>query len=148
VPFWDSSALLPLVVEQRPFTSLCRAALRRPGLHAVAFIARIECRSAIERLAREGALTVGARTRAIRSLESLLAGFDQVAFSGAVEERSLGLLARHGLRSLDALQLACALALRTSPRSESVELVCCDRRLARAASAEGMSLAIEGLPTR
>jgi predicted nucleic acid-binding protein len=114
----------------------------------VAFIARIECRSAIERLAREGALTVGARTRAIRSLESLLAGFDQVAFSGAVEERSLGLLARHGLRSLDALQLACALALRTSPRSESVELVCCDRRLARAASAEGMSLAIEGLPTR
>jgi predicted nucleic acid-binding protein len=142
VPFWDSSALLPLVIEQQPFSRLCRQALRRPGLHAVAFVARVECRSAIERLARDGALAAGARSRAIRSLDALLAGFDRVTFSAYVEEIAVELLARRGLRSLDALQLACALALGAAGSKERPALVCCDLRLTRAAAAEGLRLVI------
>lgn len=141
--FWDSSALLPLVVRQPPFTNRCRQAFRRAAPRAVAFLARVECRSAVERLAREGALNPAARRRSLTKIDRLLAAFDIVAFSADVETHVLALLGRHALRSLDALQLACALSL--CPRSDSNprgDLVCCDRKLAEAAVTEGFSLAV------
>ena len=44
-------------------------------------------------------------------VDRLFAGFGLVAFSADVEREALALLSRHPLRSLDALQLACALTL-------------------------------------
>lgn len=141
--FWDSSALLPLVVYQPPFSNRCRQAFRRDGPRAVAFLARVECRSAVERLVREGALNAAARRGALAKIDKLVAAFDIVAFSGDVEAQALALLGRYPLRALDALQLSCALSL--SPRSDTdprADLVCCDRKLAAAAVAEGLSLVI------
>ena len=73
----------------------------------------------------------------------LLAAFDIVAFSGDVEAHAIGILERHPLRSLDALQLGCALTVRPPAGGQGAGLVCCDRKLATAAVAEGCSLVIE-----
>jgi len=142
--FWDSSALLPLAVRQPPFTDRCRRAFRREVPRAIAFLARVECRSAVERLAREGALNAAARRRSLTKIDKLLAAFDIVAFSTDVETHALALLGRYPLRALDALQLSCALTL--CPRSDGDprgDLVCCDRKLAEAAVAEGFSLVVK-----
>lgn len=137
--FWDSSALLPLVVTQRTLSRACRALFEEREARAAAFLARIECRSALARLAREGAVTSAALDRAGDKVDKLLAGFDLVVFSPAVERHALMLLSRHGLRTLDAIQLACALVV-AGAGSGPPEFVCCDRRLARAAAAEGCRL--------
>jgi predicted nucleic acid-binding protein len=139
--FWDTSALLPLVVAQPPFSAQTRRLFRRRSTRAVAFLARIECRSAIERLAREGALGSTARGRCLSRLDRLLAAFDVVAFSPAVEQGAIESLARHPIRSLDALQLACALEL-VQASLPAIEVVCCDRGLGNAVLGEGLRLAI------
>ncbi len=142
--FWDSSALLPLVVRQPPFSNRCRRAFRQDGTRAVAFLARVECRSAVERLAREGALNTAERRRSLAKIDKLLAAFDIVAFSADVESDALALLGRYSLRSLDALQLSCALSL--SPRKDTdprADFVCCDQKLADSAIAEGFSLIVK-----
>lgn len=74
----------------------------------VAFLARIESHSALERLTREGLLTPTGRQHALARLNVLLAAFDTVAFSADLETEAIELLHRHSLRSLDALQLASA----------------------------------------
>jgi predicted nucleic acid-binding protein len=141
--FWDSSALLPLVVRQAPFSDPCRRAFRREVSRAIAFLARVECRSAIERLAREGTLNSAARRRSLTKIDKLVAAFDIVAFSPEVEAHALALLGRHPLRSLDALQLGCAQGLASQDKAALLpDFVCCDRRLAEAAAAEGFPLAI------
>jgi predicted nucleic acid-binding protein len=142
--FWDSSALLPLVVHQPPFTNRCRRAFRQDVLRAASFLARVECRSAVERLVREGALKPAARRQSLARVDKLLAAFDIVAFSADVESHALAVLGRYPLRSLDALQLSCALSL--CPPSDPEPrggLVCCDRKLAEAAVAEGFSLVVK-----
>jgi len=142
--FWDSSALLPLVVRQRPFSDRCGRAFGRDASRAIAFLARVECRSAIERLSREGILDTRARRRSLTRIDKLLAAFDIVAFSANVEARALRLLGRHPLRALDALQLGAAQGLAPEGASDALpEFVCCDRRLAEVAAAEGFSLLIE-----
>jgi hypothetical protein len=142
--FWDSSALLPLVVRQPPFSDRCRRAFGLKVARAIAFLARVECRSAIERLAREGILNATARRRALTKIDKLVAAFDIVAFSADVETHALALLGRHPLRAFDALQLGCAQGLAPRGGTNALpELVCCDRRLAEAAAAEGFSLVID-----
>jgi predicted nucleic acid-binding protein len=141
--FWDSSALLPLVVRQRPFSDRCRRAFGGEASRAIAFLARVECRSAIERLAREGILDTRARRRSLTKIDKLVAAFDIVTFSAEVEARALALLGRHPLRALGALQLGCAQGLAPRRATDTLpEFVCCDRKLAEAAAAEGFSLVI------
>jgi predicted nucleic acid-binding protein len=140
--FWDSSALLPLVVRQGGLSTLCLQTFGTRGSRLVSFVARIECDSALQRLTREGALAATALRDGSAKLEALLAGFDTVAFSPAVERTALTLLRRQALRALDAMQLACALAVTTEVPSGVTDFVCCDRQLARAAQAEGFVLRI------
>jgi predicted nucleic acid-binding protein len=140
--YWDASALIPLVVRQPPFSEQCRRIFQGRAPRSTAFVSRVECRSAIERLAREGALDPTSRRRCVARVDRLFAGFDLVAFSADVEREALALLSRHPLRSMDALQLACALTL--GPGGvDTVQLVCCDHRLAAAGAAERLTLAIQ-----
>jgi predicted nucleic acid-binding protein len=141
--FWDSSALLPLVVRQAPFTGRCRRAFAHDVPRAIAVLARGECHSAIERLAREGALTPAIRRRSLRKIDRLIAAFDIVTFSPEVEAHALACLGRYALRSLDAPQRGCARGLALDGDFDKLpEFVCCDRRLAAAAVAAGFSLVI------
>ncbi|MBI3768883.1 MAG: type II toxin-antitoxin system VapC family toxin [Deltaproteobacteria bacterium] len=132
-----------MVVRQPPFSDSCRGAFRQDVSRAIAFLARIECRSAIERLARQGTLNASARRRSLTKIDKLVAAFDIVAFSPEVEAHALALLGRHSLRSLDALHLGCARRLAPQGDTDALpEFVCCDRRLAEAAVAEGFALVI------
>ena len=138
--FWDSSALIPLVVRQGPASRASQAAFVAGEARVIAFIARIECQSALERLAREAALSAASVRTASARLQALLSGFDIVAFSPEVERNAIEVLRRHALRSFDSIQLACAITVASAVRAQEMRFVSCDRVLNDAAVAEGFLL--------
>lgn len=140
--FWDSSAIVPLLVRER--TTAGTDALRRgdPEM-AVWWTTEVECESAIARREREGALARRDAVAARRRLDALGAAWREVAPSTAIRHVARRLLRVHPLRAADALQLAAALALAEGEPS-SLTFVCLDDRLVACAEREG--LAVEGPP--
>lgn len=139
--FADSSALVTLYSEE-PGRDRARHVL---GL-AVSDVARVEVPSAFWTKVRTGEL---AEADAVL-LETWFAAdwygdgehpprFAAVAASPAVLERAAGLVARHALRALDAIQLASALAAREADPDLRAFLGF-DARLNRAAAAEGFTV--------
>lgn len=138
--FWDSSALVPLVVEQQHSVA-CRH-LRRLDPHvAVWALTRIELTSAVHRVAREGNLGATGVAAAKRRIGLLAARWSEVDGILPVRDRAERLLAVHALTSADALQLAAALVL-AGDRPRSRFFVCADARLAAAAGAEGFTVVV------
>jgi len=135
VRFWDSSAVVPLIVEEER-SRACRSLRRQsPSLVVWAFT-RTEVASALHRLRREGHLDPSGLTRAARRLELLARQWTEVEAFGAVRERAERLLGAHPLSSADALQLGAALVL-VGERPRGRGFVTADARLAGAAEAEG-----------
>lgn len=133
--FWDSSALLPLVLDQDA-TPAVRDLLRSDAGVALWLLSDVEMRSGIARLLREGAMTFATATAASTDLEALWRGAHVVAAVEAVKVRAIRALGVHALRAADALQLGAALAFaEDDPRG--VDLVTLDARLAGAARREG-----------
>ncbi len=133
--FWDSSALVALVVEQTS-TPRIRSLLADDADLAVWALSEVEICSAIERLRREGTLApehaLACRTKA----EILWDQLRVVDLLDAVKRRALRVLATHALRAADALQLGAALLVADDdPRT--LEIVTLDDRLAEAARREG-----------
>jgi len=138
VRFWESSALVALVVEQR--TSAQVRALEQEGVEAVAWVlSDVEVRSAIERLAREGTLTPEQARRDAQDSETVFRRLRTIDLIDAVKLRAKRLLARHALRAADALQLGAALLV-ADDNPESLEFVTLDERLAEAARREGFRI--------
>ena len=132
--FWDSSALVPLFLEQ-PSTQLVRE-LHSSGDGILAWtLSDVELRSAIARLSRDNALTSEEAQEAAIWAESLWESVNVVAAVDAVELRAKRLLDRHPLRAADSLQLGAALTA-TNDEPLGREFVCLDDRLASAARAE------------
>lgn len=133
--FWDSSALVALIVEQAG-TERVRG-LRREDFEMVVWVlSDVEIRSAIERLRRDGVLT---SEQARIDLEDSHRVWEQVRvidLVDAVKRRAMRLLSVHALRSADALQLGAALLVADND-ADSLELVTLDARLAEAARREG-----------
>lgn len=102
-------------------------------------LTRVELTSAIERRAREGALTRAQRRDALRLIADLMAAASEVVDLESVRRRALSLLARHTLRAADAMQLGAALLVGEGGPL-SVPFVCLDRRLADAATREGLEV--------
>lgn len=133
--FWDSSALVPLLVREGSTPALQSMARSDSDL-VVWWGASIECASAIRRREGEGTLTAAKAGRALDDLDVLAAGWAEVVAGDRVRAEAIRAIAVHGLRAGDALQLAAALVWRTDPLDES-DLVCLDDRLGMAASREG-----------
>ena len=138
--FWDSSGLVPLVVEQRSSVA-CRHLRRIDPEIAVWALTRIELTSAVQRLSREGQLTAVGVASARRRIELLAARWSEIDGLVPVRDRAERLLAVHPLTAADALQLAAALLL-ADERPSRRQFVCADLRLAAAASAEGFEVVI------
>lgn len=136
--FWDSSALLPLLVEEGR-SAACRHVLRRDRSIAVWALTSVELTSALHRQHREGALTAEGLEEALARLDSAAAKWTEVEALVTVRERAVRLLAVHPLTSADGLQLAAALVL-AGERPRGRGFVCADVRLAAAARAEGFSV--------
>lgn len=131
--FWDSSALIPLLLDEGRSTEVIRL-FDADGAQTVWCLTEVEAASAIARKAREGMSSE--RENAARSqLRFLRERWLEVSSVEGVQARALRLLSTHALRAPDALQLAAAL-VSCDERTESLPFVCLDDRLADAARKE------------
>lgn len=136
--YWDSSALIPLLVpepETRPLSGLLEA---DPSV-IVWWGTRLECASALARLEREGRLTGRDSVLAWTRLTTLGEEWAEVAPAPSVREEAERMLRVHPLRAADSLQLAAAVVGATM-RPTTLEFVTLDQRLADAARREGFAV--------
>lgn len=133
--FWDTSALIPLLVPESTTRLLEREYESDAGI-MVWWGTLVECRSAIERRARSRELATDGIARANQRLQRLRELWREVEPSDEVRERAVQLLRSHSLRAADALQLAAAFAA-ADGHPETLEFVSLDTRLLETARAEG-----------
>lgn len=131
--FWDTSALVPLLVREAA-TPWAERLLAEDGEMVVAWTAEMEAISALARRKREGALKDEGHALALKRLQRLKVAWHP---SERVRREALRLLQTHPLRTLDALQLA-SLLVAAEGDPEAFPLVTLDGRLALAASLEGV----------
>jgi predicted nucleic acid-binding protein len=136
--FWDASAIVPLCCSQAA-TSRSRKLLRDAGRMVVWWGTPVEARSAFARLVRDGSLTDAERVRAAKLLGQLRPSWDEIQPSERVRAIAEELPDRHGVRGLDAMQLAAALVW-CRERPNRRPFICFDERLSRAAAAVGFTV--------
>ena len=134
--FWDSSALVPLLLAQ-PRTERAKRLLEEDAEPVVWWGSAVECASAIARLHRDGHLSGRDEQAARALLESLRSSWFEVQPGDSVREQALRLLRLHPLRAADALQLAAALEWAGAPPDGG--FVTFDDRLREAAQREGFT---------
>jgi len=133
--FWDSSALVPLVVEEVTSKG-CRHLLRTDKTQLVWCLSRTEILSALWRRHRESMLEADEVRKAERRLDALSARWAEVDAVPLVRDAAERLLRLHPLRAADALQLGAALVA-LGPRTRGRAFVALDDVLLRAAEREG-----------
>ncbi len=133
--FWDSSAIVPLLIAQPASESMAAAFASDPEIVAW-WGSEVECTSAIERLQREGRLRPLEVASAYQRLEANVTSWQEIQPASRLRKIAERMLRIHPLRAADALQLAAAvIAADGSP--ETLPFVTLDDRLARAAEREG-----------
>lgn len=132
--FWDTSALVPLCVNE-PTSVEVESLLADDPLIVVWWGTRLECVSAFMRQVREGNLSATGKRQARQVLSSLAQSWIEILPSEAVRSAAERLLAVHPLRAADALQLAAALQWRLADATD-YEFVAFDNRLREAADKE------------
>ena len=136
--YWDSSALVVLHVDQAA-TAPVRDLFRSDPQILTWTLSEIEIRSALMRLAREGALGPGELQEAIVRVDEFWQGVHVVSLVEAVKQRARRLLGVHPLKAADSMQLAAALtAAYDDPRGQ--QFVCLDHTLSDAARREGFAV--------
>jgi len=136
--FWDSSALVPLVVREST-TGVAEEALRGDGTMVVWWGTVLECRSAISRTLREGRFDDRTAERALGVLRLLADAWSEVLPGERVRGIAGRILMTHPLRAADALQLAAAVVWADGDEP-GCTFVCLDTRLRSAARAEGFTV--------
>jgi uncharacterized protein len=140
--FWDSSALVPLVLAETTSGSVLAEYEADPAVVAW-WASPVECASAVCRLEREGQLASEDATAALTRLQRLTRSWHTVEAVERVRTLSLRLLRVHPLRAADALQLAAA-HLASEDHPSTLTLVTLDDRLALAAEREGFPVVQPG----
>lgn len=136
--FWDTSAIVPLCCQQVASQEMRRTA-RRIKRVAAWWGTTVEARSAFSRLARDGQMSARGLQQAVARLVVHRASWVEVLPSDRVREIAEGLPGQYGLRALDSFQLAAALVwCKEQPRGRL--FVCCDARLAEAATKAGLDV--------
>lgn len=131
--FWDSSALVPLLVEEDVSDGM-EGHLANDPVAAVWWGSRVECFAAIARREREGLIAGAESARGEAKLSELSEQWVEIPPTEPVRELATRLLRLHALRAGDALQLAAATVARDG---EQLPFVTLDDRLAAAARREG-----------
>ena len=133
--FWDTSAIVPLCVEE-PYSHVAREILTRDTGVAVWWGTRIEWTSAVMRQVREDVLTPRDEQAARRILRVLMRSWIEVQPSEDLRNISETLLSVHPLRAADVMQLAAAIQWSQGSTLRN-GFVSFDRRLREAARSEG-----------
>ena len=136
--FWDSSAIVPLLVAE-PRSEALTGQLSADGEPVIWWATPLECQSAIQRRHREKPFSTTELSGFGDRLRQIVQHADTIAPTDEVRRRAARLLAFHPLRAADALQLAAALIwCEEQPHGE--HFVSLDGRLRDAAAREGFSL--------
>ena len=135
--FWDSSALIPLCVQER--TSHKVRELARKFAPVVWWATTVEIHSAIARLHRSGKLGDSARQAALNRLSVLSRGWREVLPSDKLRSQAEVLLDMYSLRAADSLQLASAM-IWCQQRTARQRFVSSDHRLCHAAAKAGFAI--------
>lgn len=133
--FWDTSALVPLCVEESA-SDRVTALLKEDPQVVVWWSTPVECASALARLEREGSLAPTAASQAFARLDRLAASWFQVEPIDEIGETARRLLRVHPLRAADALQLGAAYIV-AERRPSTLAFVTLDERVAGVAAKEG-----------
>lgn len=136
--FWDSSAVVPLLVRE-PTTRAIEGVYGKDPVMLVWWASEVECASAVCRLERDGALTSEETSAALRRLEELKGSWHEVQPVESVRRTARRLLRSHPLRAADALQVAAAVVAAEGDPA-SLEVVSLDGRLVDVARREGFSV--------
>lgn len=139
--FADASALVKLYADEEGSESV-----RSRRTLVAASVSRVEVPAALWRKERTGDLTSAEARLLVDDFEADWFGtevrpprFARVDLGAALLDSAAALVAAHGLRAYDGVQLACALAARAA-EPEMRELTAYDTSLRRAAAVEGFSL--------
>ncbi len=136
--FWDSSALVPLLVAE-PQSAALSALIADDKEATIWWATPLECHSALHRRHRERVLPPADMSGAVERIRTLVEHADTVSPSDELRRRAARLLAVHPLRAADALQLAAALLwCEEQPHGEA--FVSLDARLREAAVKEGFTV--------
>lgn len=133
--YWDSSALVPLLVRQK-LSARSIAIMRSDAQAATWWGTEMECASALARLGRESLASAEEIEDAFDRLSALSAGWHIVEPTERVKSTAIRLLRTHNLRAGDALQLASGIEA-SGGKPGALEFVCFDERLSVAARKEG-----------
>lgn len=133
--YWDSSAILPLVVSEVRSADMLALIDSDPAI-VTWWGSRVECISALARLEREQSLALPNMRAAIARLEALSREWIEVPAIDDVRTHASRLLRTHALRAADALQLASAIVASNFEPS-ALAFVSLDVRLSAAAEREG-----------
>ena len=136
--FWDTSGLVPLLLEQAA-TPRVRDLFEADPEVVAWWGTPVEIVSAAARLRRDGVLTVANEDRVLELMRALQNGWIEVAPSEEVRQQAQRLLRVHPLRAADAFQLAAALVW--AGPSSGATLVTFDERLALTARLEAFTIA-------
>lgn len=136
--YWDSSALVALIVDE-PRSAERRATIRRDPVIVTWWGSRIECASALNRLERDHRFEADGLDRSMDQLELLAASWVEIEPLEQLRRRAIRLLRLHPLRAADALQLAAALAA-AGEEPQRLDMVSSDDRLSAAARREGFKV--------
>jgi predicted nucleic acid-binding protein len=132
--YWDSSAIVPLLVNEASTASL-RALRGKDPEQTVWCLTPVEIASALARRSREG--LPADQTEAIGTgFAALSRTWREVSSLDLVRSRALRLLNTHPIRAADAVQLGAALVA-CDEKPEALPFVCVDERLREAARREG-----------
>jgi predicted nucleic acid-binding protein len=131
--FWDSSVVVPLLVDESPRDALLEL-LRRDSGMIVWWGTLVEYASAIA--CREREVALGAASEAFERLRTMAGEWHEVLATDTVRSAAVRMLRVHALRAAGSLQLAAAfVAAEHDP--PSLEFVSLDDRLSEAAGREG-----------
>ena len=136
--FWDSSAVVPLLVPETVSDVMTRH-ISTDTEPVIWWSTPLECQSAIQRRHRDHPFTAAELTACNDRLRHFVQHADTIAPTDDVRRRAARLLAVHPLRSGDALQLAAAL-LWSEEQPHGELFVSLDQRLRDAAAREGFTL--------
>ncbi|HEV7488396.1 MAG TPA: type II toxin-antitoxin system VapC family toxin [Thermoanaerobaculia bacterium] len=136
--FWDSSAIVPLLIKEEMTRTISDIVAEDRHMH-VWWATEVECVSALARRERESIETSGSIETALERLGALREDWNEIAAGTRVRSAAKRLLRVHALRTADALQLAAASVLAEGDNA-SVTVISLDDRLRDAARREGFSL--------
>jgi predicted nucleic acid-binding protein len=136
--YWDTSAILPLLVDEPSRERVLDLYQDDPQIVAW-WATSVEIASAVSRRERENSITAEDADAALGAVRRLAAAWHEVVPSDAVRRTAERLLRVHALRAADSLQLAAAL-IAANHDPTTLDMVCFDGRLTAAARREGFTV--------